>query len=204
MAGALPLCIRTKCACESGPMVNVYPDQKVNVYPDQKVNVYPDQKGHVYSDQKVHVCSDKNVPVYSDQRSIRLPSPAQRAGFRVGIIAQRANGPAICPMMQMSGPLALRDSIRCALTFNQRIHTDLPREKRIKSNQHPRLILSVKELAINQRHRLIIFTRENHDADCHDTLDETALVLATFCFQGTGTLALSLGSSTKSKSIHRA
>jgi len=111
---------------------------------------------------------------------MRLPSPAQRAGFRVGIIAQRANGPAICPMMQMSGPLALRDSIRCALTFNQRIHTDLPREKRIKSNQHPRLILSVKELAISQRHRLISFARENHDAGCHDTLDETALILNTF------------------------
>jgi len=129
---------------------------------------------------------------------MRLPSPAQRAGCRVGIIAQRANGPAICPMMQMSGPLALRDSIRCALTFNQRIHTDLPREKRKELNQRPNRILQVKELAINQRHRLIIFARENHDADCHDTLDETALVLATFCFRGAGTLALSLGSSTSS------
>ena len=123
---------------------------------------------------------------------MRLASPAQRAGFRVGIIAKRANGPAICPMMHMSGPLALRDSICCALTFNQRIHTDLPREKRKESNQYLRLILSVKEPAINQRYRLIIFARENHDAGCHDTLYKTALILATFCFQGTGTLALSL------------
>ena len=87
MTGALPLCIRTKCACESGPMVNVYPGQMVNVYPDRKVHVY------------------------SDQRSMRLPSPAQRAGFRVGIIAQRANGPAIWSIVQTSGPLALGDSM---------------------------------------------------------------------------------------------
>ena len=95
MTGALPLCIRIKGPCVFGPMVNVYPDQKVNVYPHQKVHVNPDQKGYAYT----------------DQRSMRLPSPAQRAGFRVGIIAPRANGPAIWSIMQTSGPLALGDSM---------------------------------------------------------------------------------------------
>jgi len=64
-------------------------------------------KGPCISELMAHVYPDKNVRAYSDQRSMRLPSPAQRAGFRVGIITQRANGPAICPMVQTSGPLAL-------------------------------------------------------------------------------------------------
>ena len=43
---------------------------------------------------KVNVQADAQV--YSDQRSMRLPSPAHRAGTRFGICASRANGTAIC------------------------------------------------------------------------------------------------------------
>ena len=77
-------------------------------------------------EQRSEVCLADSC---SGRRPSRLPSPAQRAGFRKGLECSRANGPAICPMTlrthssqkqsgnyryrpavvwQTAGPLALR------------------------------------------------------------------------------------------------